>query len=65
MCCLHYYLCSIAFDLHIKGGSGMETFGIIGMTFGSIGMGLGVTAYTRLEKLERQLKKSGVLGKDY
>ena len=46
----------------------MEAFGIIGMTFGIIGMGLGVfglIAFGRLEKLEKQLKESGVLDKDY
>ncbi len=43
----------------------MEAFGIIGMTFGIIGFALGTTAFTRLEKLEKQLKKSGVLDKDY
>ena len=43
----------------------METFGIIGMTFGIIGMGVGVFAFIRLEKLEKQLKESGILDKDY
>ena len=46
----------------------MEVFGIIGMTFGITGMGLGVfglMAFMRLEKLEKQLKESGVLDKDY
>lgn len=43
----------------------METFGIIGMTFGIIGMGVGVFAFMRLEKLEKQLKESGILDKDY
>ncbi len=41
------------------------TFGIIGMTFGIIGMGSGNSASARLEKLEKQLKESGVLDKDY
>ena len=39
----------------------METFGIIGMVFGFVG----VIAFIRLEKLEKHLKKSGVLDKDY
>ena len=43
----------------------MEAFGVIGMTFGTIGMGLGVFVFMRLEKLERQLKESGILDKDY
>ncbi len=46
----------------------MEAFGIIGMSFGSIGMGLGVVgliAFLRLAQLEKQLKESGVLDKDY
>ena len=43
----------------------MEVFGIIGMSFGIMGMGLGSMAFTRLEKLVKQLKESGVLDKDY
>ena len=43
----------------------MEAFGIIGMSFGIMGMGLGGFVFMRLEKLEKQLKKSGVLDKDY
>ncbi len=43
----------------------METFGIIGMAFGIMGMGLGAAAFTGLQKLEKQLKESGVLSKDY
>ena len=43
----------------------MEAFGIIGMTFGIMGMGLGATAFTRLAKLEKTLKESGILDKDY
>ncbi len=43
----------------------METFAIIGMSFGIMGMGLGAMAFMRLEKLEKQLKESGVLSKDY
>ena len=45
----------------------METFvfGIIGMTFGITGMGLGVFALLGLQSLEKQLKESDVLSKDY
>ncbi len=43
----------------------MEVFGIIGMTFGTTGMALGVFGLMRLAKLEKQLKESGVLDKDY
>ena len=46
----------------------MEAFGIIGMTFGISGMGLGIfglIAFVRLEKLQKQLKESGILDKDY
>ena len=39
----------------------METFGITGMSFGIFGL----MAFVRLEKLEKQLKKSGILDKDY
>ncbi len=39
----------------------METFGIIGMVFGTFG----VISFLRLQKLEQHLKRSGVLGKDY
>ena len=43
----------------------MEAFGIIGMTFGTTGMALGVFSLMRLAKLEKRLKESGVLDKDY
>ena len=43
----------------------MEAFGIIGMTFGIMGMGLGATAFVRLSQLEEKLKKAGVLGEDH
>jgi len=36
----------------------MEAFGIIGMIFG-------LAAFAKLMKLEKHLKKSGVLDKDY
>ena len=46
----------------------MEAFGIVGMTFGISGITFGIIgfiAFTRLEKLEKRLKDSGVLDKDY
>ncbi len=43
----------------------VEVFGIIGMAFGIMGMGLGSSAFMRLQKLEKQLKESGILDKDY
>ncbi len=43
----------------------MEVFGIIGMSFGIMGMGLGASAFQRLANLEKALKESGVLSKDY
>ena len=46
-------------------GKLVEAFGIIGMTFGTTGMALGVFSLMRLAKLEKRLKESGVLGKDY
>ena len=43
----------------------MEAFGIIGMGLGVMGMGLAATAFTRLEKLVKELKESDVLKKDW
>ncbi len=43
----------------------MEVFGIIGMAFGIMGMGLGAVAFQRLSALEKKLKESGILDKDY
>ena len=42
----------------------METFGIIGMVFGILGMGLGSNAMTQVKKLEAKLKEAGILDKD-
>ena len=43
----------------------MEAFAILGMGLGILAMGLGATAYMRLEKLVRELKESDVLKKDW
>ncbi len=43
----------------------MEAFAIIGVSLGILGMGLGATAYTRLEKLVKELKESGGLKEDW
>ena len=43
----------------------MEAFGIIGMGLGVLGMGLAATAFTRSEKLVKELKESDVLKKDW
>jgi hypothetical protein len=45
----------------IKGGSGMEAFGIIGMSLGSVGMIFALTALAKIARLEEQLKAKGVL----
>lgn len=39
----------------------MDTFSVTGMTFGIFGL----IAFIRLAKLEKQLKESGILDKDY
>ena len=39
----------------------MESFGIIGMSLGIMGMGLAATAFQKLEKLVKELKASGAL----
>ena len=43
----------------------MEAIAIIGVGLGIMGMGLGATAYTKLEKLVKELKESDVLKKDW
>ena len=43
----------------------MEVFGIIGMSFGIIGMTFGIIAFIKQMKLEKHLKESGVVEKDY
>ena len=41
----------------------METFGIVGMVFGILGMGLGANALIQIKKLETQLREAGILDK--
>ena len=43
----------------------MEVFGIIGMSFGSMGFIFALNALARISKLEKQLKETGVLDKGY
>ena len=50
----------------------METFGIIGMSFGVMALGVGVmglnfakSALAKISMLEKQLKETGVLDKEY
>ena len=43
----------------------MEVFGTIGMTFGVIGFVFALSAYSRVDKLEKKLKELAVLPKDF
>lgn len=43
----------------------METFGIIGMSLGSVGFIFALTALAKIARLEEQLKKRGVLDKEF
>ena len=50
----------------------MEAFGIIGMSFGVMALGVGAmgfifanSALAKISKLEKQLKETGVLDKEY
>jgi len=43
------------------GGTGVEVFGIIGMTFGMTGMVFAINALSKVQKLEKDLKEAGVL----
>ncbi|NNK49419.1 MAG: hypothetical protein HKP01_11135 [Gemmatimonadetes bacterium] len=43
----------------------MEAFGIIGISLGAMGFIFGISAFTRLNKLEKQLKATGVLDPDF
>ena len=42
----------------------MEAFGIIGMSFGTMGFILALSALGKISNLEKQLLESGVLEKD-
>ncbi len=43
----------------------MEAFGIIGMSMGTIGFIFSMSALAKIAALEKQLKESGVLDKEY
>ncbi len=43
----------------------METFGIIGMAFGLIGFIFCLIAMAKINRLEKQLKETGILSKEY
>ena len=43
----------------------MEVFGIIGMSFGIMGFIFSMSALAKIAKLEKQLKESGVLDKEF
>ena len=43
----------------------METFGIIGMVFGLSGLAMARKALAKISRLEKQLKETGVLDKEY
>ncbi|BAO54723.1 hypothetical protein [Nonlabens marinus] len=40
-------------------------FGIMGMSMGVTGFLFGIICFGRVEKLTKQLKDQGILGKDY
>jgi hypothetical protein len=42
----------------------MDTFGIIGMSMGTMGFIFALSALDQIKKLEKRLKDSGVLEKD-
>ena len=43
----------------------MEAFGIIGMSLGTTGFVFALISLGQISKLEKQLKETGVLDKDY
>ena len=48
-----------------KGGNGMEVFGMVGMSFGTMGFIFALNALAKISKLEKQLTETGVLDKEY
>jgi hypothetical protein len=48
-----------------RGRSRMEAFGIIGMSLGTMGFIFALSAQAKIAKLEKQLKKAGILDKEY
>ena len=47
------------------GEGGMEGFGIIGFSLGATGFIFALSALAKICKLEKQLKETGVLDKEY
>ena len=43
----------------------MEAFGIIGMSLGAMGFIFAISALTKISKMEKQLKETGVLDQEY
>ena len=43
----------------------METFGVVGMSFGASGLVFAMIALAKISKLEKKLKETGVLDKEY
>ena len=43
----------------------METFGMVGFSLGTVGFIFAMTALNKISKLEKQLKETGVLDKEY
>ncbi len=43
----------------------METFGIVGMSLGTMGFIFAMSALAKISKLEKQLKEAGVLDKGH
>jgi hypothetical protein len=42
----------------------MAVFGIIGMSLGTMGFIFGMSALAKIARLEKQLKETGILGKE-
>lgn len=43
----------------------MEAFGVVGFSFGIVGFIFAMVALDKISKLEKQLKETGVLDKEY